>query len=586
MQYFFVKFLSFFLVTVISSVAFAVDSDGDGYNDDIDICPFFNGNYESLGESQTQPDIVRLELCFATDEAGPKLEFLLVLSENFKLSQSAGLLFWLESNKQTWISLSREEASEPLRATVMLNERAASGIYAIRSLRITDDDGLLIALNEGQLNSLGFNTTAILDNQNADSVKPALTSFSSEGWVIDSESKPILNASVELIEEGSGLGARVILELVSPAGTSIQVDGNFNEQGGADFIVSLPKHAVSGQYRVNTVRFSDLAGNNQGSQAWLAQNPQTFQLDNPIGDQEVPELVEFSLQAEFDNSSDRPVIKISGAAVDQVSGAKSIYLRLLRPEGGNLDSWVTERQADQYLNFSSEISLTTQFMPGQYKVQYVYLDDVAGNAITYFASDLESIGNQISTFINVYFPKAADIESGNTNVIGSDDADFVFGSNSSNDSIDAGSGDDEIYTGDGDDEVDAGPGNDIIIGGSGGGDDRYIGGSGIDKVIYSSAYSEITVDLVNGYAQGADIGFDQIESVENIVAGQGGDNIYLDASNNYAYGAGGNDTFFESPLQGDDFLFGDEGDDTFEWSVESGGSLIFTVAQVPIYIDL
>ena len=550
------------------------DSDGDGYADDIDICPFFNGNYEGLDETQAQADIVRLELCFATGETGPKLEFLLVLSENFNLSKNAGLLFWLESNEQTWISLSREDTAEPLRATVMLNELAASGTYTIRSLRITDDDGLLIALNEGQLNSLGFNTAAILDNKNSDSVKPALTSFLSEGWVVDSESRPVLDASIEVLEEGSGLGnGRAILELLSPTGTSIQVDANFTAQGSADFSISLPKYAASGQYQVNTVRFYDLAGNSQFSKDWLAQYPQTFQLDNPIGDQEASELVEFSLQAVFDNSSDRPVIKISGAAVDEISGAQSVYLRLLRPEGGDLDKWVTSRQSDQYLKFSNDIPLTTQFMPGKYEVQFVRLVDVAGNQVRYSTSDLEGMGNQISSYINVFFPEAADIESGNTSVNGSDDADFVFGSNSSNDSIDAGSGDDEIYTGDGDDEVDAGPGNDIIIGGSGGGDDRYIGGSGIDKIIYSSAYSEITVDLVNGYAQGADIGLDQIESVENIVAGQGGDNIYLDASNNYAYGAGGNDTFFESPLQGDDYLFGDEGDDTFEWSVESGGSL-------------
>ena len=573
MKYFFVRYLFLFLAAVMSSVAFADDSDGDGYTDDIDICPFFNGNYEGLDETQAQPDIVRLELCFVIGETGPKLEFLLVLSENFNLSQKAELLFWLEHNEQTWISLGREDTAEPLRATVMLNERAASGAYAIRSLRITDDEGLLIALNESQLNSLGFNITAILDNQNADSVKPALTSFSSEGWVIDSESRPVLDAYVEFVEEGSGLGPRIVLELLSPTGASIFVDGNPTDQGGADFSISLPKHAASGQYRVNTVRFSDLAGNSQFSQDWIAQNPQTFQLDNPIGDQKEPELVDFSLAAVFDNSSDRPVIAIAGTALDDISGVQNVYLRLRRPEGGNLDKWVISRNTSQDLTFSNIIPLTTQFVPGRYEVSFVMLSDVAENEIYYFESDLESIGNQISTYINVYFPEAADIESGNTNVNGSDDADFVFGSNSSNDSIDAGSGDDEIYTGDGDDEVDAGPGNDIIIGGSGGGDDIYIGGSGIDKIIYSSANSEITVDLVNGYAEGADIGLDKIESVENIVAGQGGDNIYLDASNNYVYGARGNDIFFESPLQGDDYLFGDEGDDTFEWSIESGGSL-------------
>jgi len=467
---------------------------------------------------------------------------------------------------------------------------AASGTYAIRSLRITDNDGLLVALNEGQLNTLGFTTTTILENINSDSEKPYLVSFSTDGWSLDSEENPVLSASLEVSDAESGVAnGRVIVEILSPTGSSIQEDAYFTDEGEATINFTLSKYATSGDYRVNTVRFHDLAGNYQSSQEWLSENPQNLALNNPNGDQNVSTIDAFTLSATFDNDSDRPVIEVSGIALDDISGVESVYLRLYRPEGGRIDKWITERQSEKELIFSNSIPLTTQFESGKYSVAYLRLIDVAQNEVSLSMEDIKNLGAEFSPHINVYFPATTDASafarlnaggvSGRTAttsplIIGSDEADYVFGANSSDDRIEAGRGNDEIYTGDGSDSVDAGSGDDLIIASSGVWDDNYNGGAGVDKIDYSSIRNQLTIDLSLGYAKGEDIGRDDLANIENVLAGEGADLIYLDQLDNTAIGNLGNDSFFESPLGGDDLLFGNDGDDTFEWSIADEGSLI------------
>jgi hypothetical protein len=585
--------LKLFLYAILisaSSLSFADDTDGDGIDDSADICPAFNGNGASTGEAEADPDILRFEFCALIIDGIPTLEFLLTLSDDFSELQTANLLFWYVNNDQTWISLNRTQGSEPLRASIPLHQMAASGTYAIRSLRITDNDGLLVALNEGQLNTLGFTTTTILENINSDSEKPYLVSFSTDGWSFDSEENPILSASLEVSDTESGVAnGRVIVEILSPTGSSIQEDAYFTDEGEATINFTLSKYATSGDYRVNTVRFHDLAGNYQGSQEWLSENPQNLALNNPNGDQNVSTIDAFTLSATFDNDSDRPVIEVSGVALDDISGVESVYLRLYRPEGGRIDKWITDRQSEQRLIFNNMIPLTTQFESGKYSVAYLRLIDVAQNKVSLSMEDIKNLGAEFSPHINVYFPAATDASAfarSNTKrvssstsiisplIIGSDESDYVFGANSSDDRIEAGGGNDEIYTGDGSDSVHAGSGDDLIIASSGVWDDNYNGGAGVDKIDYSSIKNQLTIDLSLGYAKGEGIGRDDLANIENVLAGEGADLIYLDQLDNTAIGNLGNDSFFESPLGGDDLLFGNDGDDTFEWSIADEGSLI------------
>ena len=546
----------------------SADSDNDGLLDEIDPCPLVDGRY-AVESSSTNPDISRFEFCTSEGSLGPVLELFVEVSDSFSETTNASFLYWYVNNKQTWINISREESSAPFRASVELHPNAASGTYAVRKFEIKDNDGLELSLNEGQLNDLGFLTETVLANSQADNTTPEIASFTSDGWSFDSEGNPELKATVSVLEDGSGIVEDdLILELLSPSGASLQTRSDSFEDNTANFTLTLSKYAASGSYPVNTVRFSDYAGNYQMSQAWLQENPQVFELINPLGDQEAPELLAFRLSATFDNSSNRPVIQINGTAYDPISKVDGVYLRLNRPEGGRVDKWVQDRANEETLEFSNQIPLTTEFQQGAYTVGFLRLNDVAENTIRFYAEDIAKLGEEFSTELNVYFPEEEEVNKGETKVVASSKSDFVFGANGSDDDIEAGEGDDEIYTGSGDDNVDAGPGDDTIVGGSGGGDDTYNGGAGSDRIVYSSTALGVVVNLDDGTASGSEIGTDTLISVENVVGGAGRDAFTFSEEDNSVLGERGDDKFFNLGMLGIDSASGGDGSDSFYWSGE------------------
>jgi len=96
------------------------------------------------------------------------------------------------------------------------------------------------------------------------------------------------------------------------------------------------------------------------------------------------------------------------------------------------------------------------------------------------------------------------------------------------------------------------------------GDDTVDGGSGNDTVSYGEATQGVVVDLsaLTDQATGAEIGTDDLISIENVIGGEGDDILIGDAGDNMMRGSGGDDQFvFRAPGDGvdslDDFTAGD-----------------------------
>ena len=143
------------------------------------------------------------------------------------------------------------------------------------------------------------------------------------------------------------------------------------------------------------------------------------------------------------------------------------------------------------------------------------------------------------------------------------DSDNNLTGNEGNNHLNGAVGDDTLIAGAGNDSVDGGEGNDEIVGGNGLGDDDYFGGADMDTLKYTSATSGITVKLANGnspgIATGKEIGSDQLNGIENIIAGQSGDNVTGNDDNNLLDGFTGNDSL--SGGVGNDILIGGMGAD-------------------------
>ena len=512
------------------------DTDSDGVSDDQDVCPEFRGSSSKELQAGESRDISRIEFCSTSISGIPTLRFEVYVSDFFSNTRSIQLLFWFVNNQQTWVTLTREDEEQPFKLDWTLDQQAAAGTYAIRVIRLTDNRGNELALDGGQIESLGFSRSIVLVNDQADNIAPMLSSLSSEGWYFDNEGTPRIDFALSVNESGSGIATgESVLELFSPTGASIFSDRfNFDSQNQTTLSITVSKYSASGDYKVNTVRLYDFAGNESVSQSWLAQNPRVYALANPNSDSQMPSLNFFQLSAYLDDESDRPIIQVNGQSSDATSGVNSVYLRLLRPEGGNLDKWVSYlyEESEKEHEFSNEIALPTIYTSGKYRVSYVRLIDLAKNEIHFSESDLIALSNNSSSFINVYFPSQEEIDAGKSSVTASEADDYVIGSNAANDVLSGGGGNDVIEAGDGDDylssgagndSVKAGAGSDVIVGGSGEGDDFYDGGSGEDSITYASANLPLDIDLSAGKVSGLEVGNDRLTNIEKIRGGGGND---------------------------------------------------------------
>ncbi len=513
------------------------------------------GVYESVSSSTTEAvgaatgDVrsIVFKADAGTQDVPPTLSISIELSDGFSSASNIQVLYWNVNNEQTWVSLDRLQDSNAFALTIEYPQYAKSGDYAIRMLNAVDDTGTTVSFSQQQLEEFGFLVSTNLDNPQADNTAPSLTGLSVAEPVTaeDGSIHLQIDVSAQDTPEGtsSGLESAFLLELLSPTGASIQKWANLDESGHASVDFVLSEYAASGEYTINTVRLTDLAGNYADSQAWLAANAMPIVIDNSTADDATPSVQTFEMAAVFDPLTDRPKIVISGTVSDDLSGIDGVYLRMNSPQGSTayLDQWVYYGYGvgQSKIALDAYKALTMDFLPGEYTVDFLRLTDVAQNQVYLSADDLSSLGLQTS--VRVYFSDASN-ESGTSKVAGSEGADYVFGSDKLNDELIGGDGDDYLFSGEGDDSVDAGPGNDLIVGGSGGGDDSYLGGAGIDTVEYTSAVTSITVDLATGTASGNEIGNDTLISIENIVGGQAGDRLIGDANNNVIEGYTGNDT--------------------------------------------
>jgi len=123
-------------------------------------------------------------------------------------------------------------------------------------------------------------------------------------------------------------------------------------------------------------------------------------------------------------------------------------------------------------------------------------------------------------------------------------------------------------------QLDGGIGNDLLTA-TIGGNDTLDGGIGTDTVDYSAFANAVTLSLANGIAV-SNTQTDTLKNIENVVGGQGNDDIAGDSNNNLLQGRDGDDTL--SGAAGDDTLEGGNANDVLiggsgaDWLVGGDGT--------------
>ena len=173
-----------------------------------------------------------------------------------------------------------------------------------------------------------------------------------------------------------------------------------------------------------------------------------------------------------------------------------------------------------------------------------------------------------------------------TNLTAGDDS-FIGDEN--NDIVNGLAGNDIIRGGIGDDTLNGGDGNDQLIGGFGA--DVLDGGAGVDRAVYSSASTGVTINAINSALNTGEAAGDTYISIENFYGSAHNDNITGDSGNNdlvgldgndTLIGAGGNDRLFGGNDNdrllggtGNDDLYGQGGNDTYVIRANAGNDRIF-----------
>jgi alpha-tubulin suppressor-like RCC1 family protein len=393
------------------------DIDNDGFSNALDSFSFdsnewLDSNENSIGDNaeRINSDFSLVNLTTGINEENVLfLEFNITISASFSDANSIQVLYWPINSEQTWVTLTRENAEDVFSKTILLPDYVKSGVYEIRAVIAIDNSGNEIRINDNFLNQGGYAYRTEIYNENSDNEVPELIAMTNSAPYFDESEQLHIDFSISAIDDLSGLNKSFIIELISPTGNSIQERGYFAEEGltqaSAELNFVLSKYSASGVYRVNTVRLYDLAGNLNHSQQWLADNFNTINIENPNSDSTPPTLNNVSMSSAFDLTVKRPIINISVSLSDNISGVKSSYVRLRKPDGGHLDSWMNaEANNSQTENvvFTKKLPLTSDYSPGDYIVEYFCITDEANNERCYYNFELNDL--LLQSVLTVNYP--------------------------------------------------------------------------------------------------------------------------------------------------------------------------------------
>ncbi|HAJ77142.1 MAG TPA: hypothetical protein DCM64_11905 [Gammaproteobacteria bacterium] len=329
----------------------------------------------------TSTEISNLIFDVIEDDSGLfTLKFEITFPQNTVYPISVNFLYWPINGAQTWVNAS-QSTSGIYSAIVSLPQDAVSGVYEIRRIDVVDNTGVERNYGDDYFTLFGLDNLFSLLNPNSDSAYPILEDWQI-GPIVISEGAIYSDVYIKASDQGSaGLTNALIVEFLSPTGTSLQKWFAINENGEASGKFYFSEYAASGDYVLNTIRLYDTAGN---SNLNLGINT-TYALENPNGDDTPPVITDFKLDAYFNESKSSFEVKLSYDFIEAGSGFHRAYIRYKDSIGNTHDHWISSSS-------QAVLDLPVAVTEGTGNLVYFFIEDYADNRETYYANDLESLG--------------------------------------------------------------------------------------------------------------------------------------------------------------------------------------------------
>ena len=319
---------------------------------------------------------------------------------------SVQILLW--SGEQQYWTAAQEVSADNFKIDYQYTfnppDTAPTGTWEVRVIRLNTPVGQ-IDYQKALLDSKGFTTSVDVYNPNSDFNDPTIVSlgdFTISGN--DSDPSTAINVSLTIeAEDIEGDIQKAFSYIHSPkydGGAAIV--GNWatinreNIPNTATFNWNLDPKAVSGEYRIEDIRLYDYAGNltfYYGTDDSLGTfGTYTFDIDNPIQDNQTPQLTDFKLSGTYDENGRKilTVRTLIDDGADQETGIKRQYIRILGPNTGNIDRDSFSIQDDGY--YKLDIALPLEAEDGDYEVSYWFITDRALNDNLLQGTELSELG--------------------------------------------------------------------------------------------------------------------------------------------------------------------------------------------------
>jgi len=321
--------------------------------------------------------------------------------------------------------------------TLTIPQLSEAGDWSVYWIDLRDATGNSQVLDKATLMSLGFPTTLTVISQDQDVTPPQLNSFNISPTSIDVSSGPQSTTfTMGITDDKSGLNfcqgsvCYITIRLQSPSGKQSQQETGRNVQllsgtlqnGVWQVVVTLPRYAEAGVWKVNYLYLLDMTGNSVYLNAANLQSrgfPSTLTVTSSISDTQAPQLTSLTFAPNFvDTTTGWKTIALTIGATDNLSGVDvaqhydqspnlfALYpFRFSSPSGGqNLSVYPRNSLAGTAINGTWQ---GTGYLPqyseaGTWNLYEANLTDAAGNRVTYDNVQLKAMG--FPTTLEVVLP--------------------------------------------------------------------------------------------------------------------------------------------------------------------------------------
>ncbi len=414
------------MAILANAVDFTDDNDSDGFSDELEAWYYTNPNHADSKPVDLDGDFIPDDFDASNDTDAPKLlgfdivesainiqtgnetvTFNLTVVDDISGVKQIGIVLRSPSNQSVYVSLYAESLGGLTHSVSLqsskFGEFAEAGIWKIDFVSIEDVAGNHFSLSANGLAELGFESQISVTNDNSDTQAPSLTDFSiveDEINITNGTENITFNVTVE--DDVSGV-KQIGIVLRSPSNHSVYVSLYAESLGGLTHSVSLQSSAFgefaeAGIWKIDFVSVEDVAGNHFSLSAnGLAELGFESQISvtNDNSDTQAPSLTDFSIvEDEINITNGTENITFNVTVEDDVSGVKQIGIVLRSPSNHSVYvSLYAESLGGLTHSVSLQSSAFGEFAEaGIWKIDFVSVEDVAGNHFSLSANGLAELG--------------------------------------------------------------------------------------------------------------------------------------------------------------------------------------------------